>query len=78
MSVPSSLVLRAVRVSQSSKLPSSIRSGGSFLLHTTSTAMASGGASATLETLSFVNGALKLPVDSVKENYVRTVQGTRS
>lgn len=34
---------------------------------------ASGG---TLETLNFVNGAAKkLPVDSVEENYVRTVQG---
>ena len=39
--------------------------------------MASGGvARNTLETLKFVNGALKnLPVDSIKENYVRSVPG---
>ena len=38
--------------------------------------MASKGTSVTLDTLKFVNGAIKqLPVDSVKENYVRTVQG---
>ncbi len=41
--------------------------------------MATGGYEneSTLETLKFVNSALKnLPLDNVKENYVRTVQGT--
>ena len=38
--------------------------------------MASGGDQSTLESLEFVNGAVKsLPVEDNEDNYVRTVQG---
>lgn len=85
MSIANSLFLRAVgrsaRFSTSPSPSSSVLCRSKFhtpfcFHHRILAAMSDDGASGTLETLKFVNGAIKkLPLDSVRENYVRTVQG---